>query len=112
MRPARTSPPVREILLGTLADFRWPQNAGFLEGYLLAKHQLQLDSRAFAPLRRAERNARDRGTRRPRGLHRPGPETGRIREPSLDHSFRLGHGTPHRGNAANRAPVRPNKRPG
>src|ERR1700757_739355 len=30
-RPARTSPPVREVLLQTLADFRWPQNAGFLE---------------------------------------------------------------------------------
>lgn len=60
MRPARTSPPVREILLDTLADFRWPQNAGFLEEYLLAKHQLQLDSRAFAPLRRDERNAWDR----------------------------------------------------
>ena len=48
MRPARTSPPVREILLDTLAHFRWPQNAGFLEEYLLAQHQLQLDSRAFA----------------------------------------------------------------
>ena len=60
MRPARTSPPVREILLETLADFRWPQNAGFLEEYLLAKHQLQLDSRAFAPLRRDERKAWDR----------------------------------------------------
>ena len=60
MRPARTSPPVREILLETLADFRWPQNAGFLEEYLLARHQLQLDSRAFAPLRRDERNAWDR----------------------------------------------------
>jgi hypothetical protein len=59
MRPARTSPPVREILLETLAHFRWPQNAGFLEEYLLAKHQLQLDSRAFAPLRRDERNACD-----------------------------------------------------
>jgi hypothetical protein len=59
-RPARTSPPVREILLETLAYFRWPQNAGFLEEYLLAKHQLQLDSRAFAPLRRDERNAWDR----------------------------------------------------
>jgi hypothetical protein len=59
-RPARTSPPVREILLETLAHFRWPQNAGFLEEYLLAKHQLQLDSRAFAPLRRDERNAWDR----------------------------------------------------
>jgi hypothetical protein len=60
MRPARTSPPVREVLLETLADFRWPQNAGFLEEYLLAEHQLQLDSRAFAPLRRDERNAWDR----------------------------------------------------
>ena len=60
MRPARTSQPVREILLDTLADFRWPQNAGFLEEYLLAKHQLQFDSRAFAPLRRDERNAWDR----------------------------------------------------
>src|SRR5580692_12720088 len=60
MRPARTSPPVREILLETLADFRWPQNAGFLEEYLLAKYQLQVDSRAFAPLRRDERNAWDR----------------------------------------------------
>jgi hypothetical protein len=60
MRPARTSPPVREVLLDTLADFRWPQNAGFLEEYLLAKHELQLDSRAFAPLRRDERNAWDR----------------------------------------------------
>ena len=59
-RPARTRQPVREILLETLAYFRWPQNAGFLEEYLLAKHQLQLDSRAFAPLRRDERNAWDR----------------------------------------------------
>lgn len=48
MRPARTSPPVREVLLETLAHFRWPQNAGFFEEYLLARHQLQLDSRAFA----------------------------------------------------------------
>jgi hypothetical protein len=30
------------------------------EEYLLAKHQLQFDSRAFAPLRRGERNAWDR----------------------------------------------------
>jgi hypothetical protein len=60
MRPARTSPPVREVLLETLAHFRWPQNSGFLEEYLLARHQLQLDSRAFAPLRRDERNAWDR----------------------------------------------------
>jgi hypothetical protein len=60
MRPGRTSPPVREVLLETLAHFRWPQNAGFLEEYLLAKYQLQVDSRAFAPLRRDERKAWDR----------------------------------------------------
>lgn len=60
MRPARTSPPVREVLLETLAHFRWPLNAGFLEEYLLAKHELQVDSRAFAPLRRDERRAWDR----------------------------------------------------
>jgi hypothetical protein len=60
LRHARNSPPVREVLLETLAHFRWPQNAGFLEEYLLAKHQLQLDSRALAPLRRDERNAWDR----------------------------------------------------
>ena len=60
MRPARTRLPVREILLETLTDFRWPQNAGFLEEYLLASRQLQVDSRAFAPLRRDERKAWDR----------------------------------------------------
>ena len=60
MRPARSSPPVRELLQGALAEIRWPQNAGFLEEYLLARHELQLDSRAFAPLRRDERNAWDR----------------------------------------------------
>jgi hypothetical protein len=60
MRPARTRSPVREVLLETLADCRWPQNAGFLEEYLLARRQLQVDSRAFAPLRRDERKAWDR----------------------------------------------------
>ncbi len=60
MRLGRASAPVREVLLETLAHFRWPQNAGFLEEYLLARHQLQLDSRAVAPLRRDERKAWDR----------------------------------------------------
>jgi hypothetical protein len=46
--------------VGPALGLRWLQNAGFLEEYLLAKHQLQLDSRAFAPLRRDERNAWDR----------------------------------------------------
>jgi hypothetical protein len=57
IRAGRSSPPIREVLLETLADFRWPQNAGFLEEYLWVTRQVQLDSRAFAPLRRDERRA-------------------------------------------------------
>ncbi len=57
IRAARPGPPIREVVLETLAELRWPQNAGFLEEYLWAKRQLQLDSRAFAPLRRDERRA-------------------------------------------------------
>jgi hypothetical protein len=48
------------VVLDTLAELRWPQNAGFLEEYLWSKRQLQLDSRAFAPLRRDERRAWER----------------------------------------------------
>jgi hypothetical protein len=57
IRAERPGPPIREVVLDALADFRWPQNAGFLEEYLWVKRQLQLDSRAFAPLRRDERRA-------------------------------------------------------
>jgi hypothetical protein len=60
IRAARLSPPIREVVLEALGDLRWPQNAGFLEEYLWAKRQLQLDSRAFAPLRRDERRAWER----------------------------------------------------
>lgn len=63
IRAARTSPPIREVVLEILDDLRWPQNAGFLEEYLWAKRQLQLDSRAFAPLRRDERRAWQRSPR-------------------------------------------------
>ena len=104
MRAARTSPLFREVLLETLAHFRWPQNAGFLEEYLWARHQLQLDSRAFAPLRRDERNLAP-CTSSPGGLHRPGTESRRVRESALDHPFRLGPRTPHRGIAADRTTV-------
>ena len=107
MRPARTSPPVREILLETLAHFRWPQNAGFLEEYLLACHQLQVDSRAFAPLRRDERKAWDRAPGAREAYIAPALKPGRVREPPLDHPLGLGPRTPHRRDAANRAPVRP-----
>jgi len=99
MRPARTSQPVREILLETLADFRWPQMPGSSRSTAgqapAATRQPRV--RAAAP-RRAE--CLGPGTGRPCGLHRSRTETGRVREPSLDHPFRLGHGAPHRGHAA------------
>jgi hypothetical protein len=57
IRAARTTPPIREVVLEVIDDLRWPQNSGFLEEYLWAKRQLQLNSRAFAPLRRDERRA-------------------------------------------------------
>jgi hypothetical protein len=60
IRATRPGPPIREVVLDTLAELRWPQNTGFLEEYLWAKRQLQLDSRAFAPLRRDERRAWER----------------------------------------------------
>src|SRR5215831_15473834 len=60
IRATQPGPPIREVVLETLTDLRWPQNAGFLEEYLWAKRQLQLDSRAFAPLRRDERRAWER----------------------------------------------------
>ena len=57
MRATQPGPPIREVVLAVLDELGWPQNAGFLEEYLWAKRQLQLDSRAFAPLRRDERRA-------------------------------------------------------
>ena len=64
-RAARTGPPIRDVVLQSLADFRWPQQARFVQEYLWAKQQLQLNSRAVASLRRDERNAwrRAPGTR-------------------------------------------------
>ena len=59
-RADRSSPPIREIVLGLLLELRWPQNAGFLEEYLFARRGLHVDSRAFAPLRRDERRAWER----------------------------------------------------
>jgi hypothetical protein len=60
LRQARPGRPVREVVLDTLTELRWPQNAAFLEEYMWAAHQLQADSRAFAPLRRDERRAWER----------------------------------------------------
>jgi hypothetical protein len=54
LRAARPGPPIREVVLAALDELGWPQNARFLEEYLWAKRQLQLDSRAFASLRRDE----------------------------------------------------------
>lgn len=63
IRAARTSPPIREVVLEVLDELRWPQNAKFLEEYLWAKRQLQVGSRAFAPLRRDERRSWQRAPR-------------------------------------------------
>jgi hypothetical protein len=60
LRQARPGVPVRETVLQALTELRWPQNAAFLEEYLWAAHQLQLNSRAFAPLRRDEQRAWER----------------------------------------------------
>ena len=57
LRATTPGPPIREVVLAALDELGWPQNARFLEEYLWAKHQLQLDSRAFASLRRDERRA-------------------------------------------------------
>jgi len=57
IRATTPGPKIREVVLQALDELGWPQNAGFLEEYLWAKRQLQLDSRAFAPLRRDERRA-------------------------------------------------------
>jgi hypothetical protein len=57
LRAARPGPPIREVVLTALDELGWPQNARFLEEYLWAKRQLQLDSRAFASLRRDELRA-------------------------------------------------------
>jgi hypothetical protein len=56
-RAVRTGPPIRDVVLESLADFRWPQQARFVQEYLWANQQRQLDSRAVASLRRDERNA-------------------------------------------------------
>jgi hypothetical protein len=54
LRATRPGPTIREVVLDALDELGWPQNARFLEEYLWAKCQLQLDSRAFASLRRDE----------------------------------------------------------
>lgn len=60
LRQARPGRSVREVVLTALTELRWPQNVAFLGEYLWAAHQLQVDSRAFAPLRRDERRAWER----------------------------------------------------
>lgn len=56
-RVDRGSQPVREVVLEVLSNFGCPQNARFLEEYLWSHRQLQLDSRALAPLRRDEQRS-------------------------------------------------------
>jgi hypothetical protein len=57
LRAGRPGPPIRAVVLDALNELGWPANARFLEEYLWAKRQLQLDSRAFASLRRDELRA-------------------------------------------------------
>jgi hypothetical protein len=57
LRATQPGPPIREVVLAALDELGWPQNARFLEEYLWARRQLQLDSRAFASLRRDELRA-------------------------------------------------------
>ncbi|HVT67655.1 MAG TPA: hypothetical protein VHF26_07905 [Trebonia sp.] len=57
LRATQPGRPIREVVLAALDELGWPQNARFLEEYLWARHQLQLDSRAFASLRRDELRA-------------------------------------------------------
>jgi hypothetical protein len=74
LKAARPGPPVREVVLealDALAAFRWPQNPGFLEEFIWVSHQLQVDSRAFAPLRRDERRAWERMPRARRAYVAP-----------------------------------------
>jgi hypothetical protein len=57
LRAQRPGPAFRVLVLEALEELRWPQNAGFVEEYLWARRHVQLDSRAFAPLRRDEQRA-------------------------------------------------------
>jgi hypothetical protein len=57
LRASRPGLPVRAVVLAALDELGWPQNARFLEEYLWAKRELQVDSRAFASLRRDELRA-------------------------------------------------------
>jgi hypothetical protein len=62
-RTDRRGPPLRQVVVDALTEFRWPQNARFLEEYLWATSQLQLDSRALASLRRDEQRSWERAPR-------------------------------------------------
>jgi hypothetical protein len=57
VRATRPGQPIREVVLEALNQLGWPQNAKFLGEFLWASRQLQLESRAFASLRRDERRA-------------------------------------------------------
>ena len=105
MRATQPGPPIREVVLAALDELGWPQNAGFLEEYLWAKRQLQLDSRAFASLRRDELRAWRRAPGAPRRLHRARAEPGRLGQPALAHQLRLGPAAAGDRLAGDRAPA-------
>lgn len=60
MRTYRRSPPIRQLVLEALADFRWPQDLKFVQEYLFVSRELQIESRALAPLRRDEQRSWER----------------------------------------------------
>lgn len=60
VRAKRSGPSMREAVLSALHELRWPQSAAFLQEFLWATRQYQLNSRAAAPLRRDERRAWER----------------------------------------------------
>ena len=60
MRASHRRSPIRELVLDALTEFRWPQNAKFVEEYLWAARQVQVESRALAPLRRDEQRSWER----------------------------------------------------
>ena len=92
MRARRQGPPIREVVLTALGHLGWPQNAGFLEEYLWADRQLQVDSRAFAPLRRDERRSWQRVPGSRQCLRRPRAQRRRLGEPALADQLRLAAG--------------------
>ena len=112
LRATRPGPPIREVVLDALDELGWPQNARFLEEYLWAKRQLQLDSRAFASLRRDELRAWQRSPGARSRLHRARAEPRRHGQSALAHQLGLGAAAAGDRLSGHRAALRPAEDPG